>query len=62
MFDFWYDLPPMLRAIMGLVMLVIAVVIFFATRGMFIAIGLAVVGFMFMAFAGAGHNKDGYNF
>lgn len=62
MFDFWYDLPPILRAVMGLVMMAIAAVIFFATGGHLIAIGLGVVGLVFLLGAGAGKGGGGYNF
>jgi hypothetical protein len=61
MFDFWYDLPTWLRAVMGLAMMGIAVVIFFATGGTLITIGIFVVGLMFLLFCNAG-NSGGYNF
>lgn len=61
MFDFWYDLPTWLRAVMGLAMMSVAVLIFFATGGALIAIGLFVVGLMFLLFCNAG-NSGGYNF
>jgi hypothetical protein len=60
MFDFWYELPTWLRAVMGLVMMGIAVVVFFATGGL-IAIGLFVVGLILLLFCNAG-NSGGYNF
>ena len=61
MFDFWYDLPTWLRAVMGLAMMGIAVVIFFVTGGTLITIGIFVVGLMFLLFCNAG-NSGGYNF
>jgi hypothetical protein len=60
MFDFWFELPPLLRTGMGLVLLIVAAVIFFATGGL-IAIGLAVIGLMFILFSKAG-DSGGYNF
>ena len=62
MFDFWFELPPLGRALMGLVMIGIAVAIFFATGGRMIAIGLGVVGLVFLLFSGSGSNKGGYRF
>jgi hypothetical protein len=60
MFDFWYELPPLLRAGMGLLLIIVAVVVFFMT-GRVIMIGLAVVGLMFVLFSKAG-DSGGYNF
>lgn len=62
MFDFWYDLPPILRAGLGLLLIAIAVVIYFASGGRLFAIGCGVVGLVFLLGAGAGHDKGGYNF
>ena len=61
MFAFWFELPPMLRAGLGLVLMVIAGVIWFASGGTFYAIGCGVVGLMFILFAKAG-DTGGYNF
>jgi hypothetical protein len=60
MFDFWYELPPLLRAGLGLLLIIVAVVIFFMT-GRVIMIGLAVIGLMFILFSKAG-DSGGYNF
>lgn len=62
MFDFWFDLPPLGRALMGIVMIGIAVAIFFLTGGTFIVYGLGVVGLVFLLFSGSGSNKGGYRF
>lgn len=62
MFDFWFDLPPLARALMGLVMIGIAVAIFFLSGGSLITIGLGVVGLVFLLFSGSGSNKGGYRF
>ena len=62
MFDFWYELPPILRALLGLVLMGAAVAIWFATDGRLYAIGLGVVGLVFLLGAGAGRDKGGYNF
>ena len=62
MFDFWYELPPAFRAVMGLVMMAAAVVIFFATGGTFIVYGLFIVGLILLLFCTAGHGKGGYKF
>jgi hypothetical protein len=60
MFDFWYELPPLLRAGLGLLLIVAAVIIFFMT-GRVIMIGLAVIGLMMILFSKAG-DSGGYNF
>jgi hypothetical protein len=62
MFDFWYDLPPILRALMGLVMMAVAVLIWFLTGGTLYAYGLAIVGFVLLLAAGVGSDKGGYKF
>ncbi|HEY7120434.1 MAG TPA: hypothetical protein VH475_27845 [Tepidisphaeraceae bacterium] len=62
MFSFWFDLPPLLRILMGLVMVGIAVLIYFASGGTTFAIGLGVVGLVFVLASGAGSDKGGYNF
>ena len=61
MFDLWYELPTWLRVVMGLLLIVLAVVIFLVT-GRVIAIGLGAVGLVFVLAAGAGNNTGGYNF
>ena len=63
MFDFWYDLPPILRAVLGIVMMRIAVLIYFMTeRVHIVAYGLAATGFVFLLFCTAGKDKGGYKF
>ena len=62
MFDFWFELPKVLRIVMGLAMIGLAGLIFLASEGRTYAIGLGVVGLVFVLFSGAGSNKDGYNF
>ena len=61
MFDFWFELPPILRAVMGLVLIAVAVVVFFLFSGR-IAIGLGAIGIVFLLFCKAGSNTGGYNF
>ena len=62
MFDFWFDLPPLGRALMGIVMIGLAVLIFFLTGGTLITIGFGVMGLVFLLFSGSGSNKGGYRF
>ncbi len=62
MFDFWFELPTVLRIVMGLVMIGIAALIYFLTGGTRIAFGLGITGFIWVLASGAGSNKDGYNF
>jgi hypothetical protein len=61
MFDFWFELPPILRAGLGILLMVVAGVIWFASGGTLYAIGLAVVGLVFLLFCKAG-DSGGYNF
>lgn len=60
MFDFWFDLPPLLRAGLGILLMLAAAAIFLLT-GRVIAIGLFAIGLMFLLFCKAG-NDGGYNF
>jgi hypothetical protein len=62
MFDFWFGLPTPLRVVMGLVLIGIAVAIFFISGGGLVAIGLGALGIVFVLAAGAGNDKSGYNF
>ena len=62
MFDFWFDLPPLGRALMGIVMIAIAVLLFFFTGGGLIMYGLGIVGVVFLLFSGSGSTKGGYRF
>ena len=62
MFDLWFDLPPILRAGLGLLLMGIAVFIFFMTEGTRIAVGIGAVGLVFLLFCTAGSDRGGYNF
>jgi hypothetical protein len=63
MFDLWYDLPPILRAGLGILLMAISVVIYFMTESVHIVtIGLAATGLVFLLFCTAGKDKGGYNF
>jgi hypothetical protein len=61
MFDFWFELPSVLRVVMGLAMMGIAGIIWYLSGGTVFAIGLAVVGFFFVLFSKSG-DSGGYNF
>jgi fucose permease len=60
MFDFWYELPFLLRIGLGLLLIGISTLIFFAADRIWpygwIAGAIMVLG------SGAGGNKNGYNF
>jgi hypothetical protein len=62
MFDFWYDLPPILRAGFGLLLIGIAALTYFATAGTRIAYGMGLVGLVLLLFSSAGSNNSGYKF
>lgn len=62
MFDFWYELPTLFRALFALALIGAAIVIFFATGGTRIAVGLGSSGFVLLLFCSAGNDKNGYNF
>jgi hypothetical protein len=62
MFDFWYELPPLLRAAFGVLLIAIAGVIWFATGGRLYAIGLGAIGLVFLMFCSAGNDGNGYKF
>ena len=62
MFDFWYELPPIMRAGLGILLMIIAVVIFMATGGTLLAYGAFAVGLVFLLFCGAGSSGGGYKF
>ncbi|HSI32955.1 MAG: hypothetical protein ACAI43_22220 [Phycisphaerae bacterium] len=62
MFDLWFELPTWLRVVMGLALIGVAALIFFASDGRRVAIGIGVIGLMMVLFAGAGNDKSGYNF
>ena len=61
MFDFWFELPPLLRAVMGIVMMGIAALIWYFSGGHLLAYGLAIVGFILLLFCKAG-DSGGYKF
>ena len=61
MFDFWFELPPILRAGLGAVILIVCTILFFLTGGV-VFVGLAAIGLMFILFCRAGKDKGGYNF
>jgi hypothetical protein len=60
MLDWWYDLPPLLRAGVAVLLIVIGVIFFFAgTRGW----ALAVLGLVMLFFSGPSDSeKKGYRF
>jgi hypothetical protein len=62
MVEFWYDLPPVLRAVMGSVLLGIAVLMFLAGIRNRLTIIVGAVGLVCVLFAKAGHDDGGYNF
>jgi len=62
MFDFWFDLPPIGRAIFSLVLIGIAVLLWYLTGGRLYVYGLAIVGVVLLFASGAGSNKGGYKF
>ena len=62
MFDFWFDLTTPARVLFSLLLVGIAVGIFFLSGGTRVAIGLGVTGLVLLLFSGSGGNKGGYNF
>ena len=67
MFDFWYELPTPLRAILGIALMAISVIIFFVTGSAtggyhLVTIGLFVCGLVMLLFCNAGNDSGGYNF
>ena len=63
MFDFWYDLPPILRAGVGILLICIAVGAVLLTGYIYrwnIVVG--AIGLVLLLFSGAGKDKSGYNF
>jgi hypothetical protein len=62
MWDAWIDLPTWLRAVVGFLLVGLAVLIFFLTRGVRIAVVIGAVGLVMILFCGAGNDKSGYNF
>jgi hypothetical protein len=62
MFDFWFELPTLGRALLGLVLIAAAVLIWFVSDGTTYAYGLGIVGLVLLLASGAGSNKGGYKF
>ena len=62
MFEFWFDLPPLLRAIFSLAIIGVAVVLYFVTNPHRIFYGIGIVGIILLFASGAGSNKGGYKF
>jgi hypothetical protein len=60
--DFWHDLPPVLRAALDLAVVGVAAVIWLATGGRLYAVGLGAVGLAMLLFCTTGNDKSGYNF
>lgn len=60
MFDWWTELPPLLRAGFAVLLIVFGAVLFFAgTRGWM----LAIVGLVLLCFSGpSSSEKSGYRF
>jgi hypothetical protein len=58
-FEFWYDLPILLRVGLSLLLIGISVLTYFTGR---IWISPGAVGMILLFFCGAGRNSDGYNF
>jgi hypothetical protein len=62
MFSFWYDLPPVFRAALGILLILIAVGIYYLTDGTRLSVGLGATGLVLLLFSRAGSNGSGYNF
>jgi hypothetical protein len=62
MIDFWAGLPPMLRAGRGVLLIIVALVIWFASGGRLYAIGIGALGIVFLLFCNIGNDSGGYNF
>ncbi len=62
MWDAWIDLPTWLRALAGFLLVGVAVLVFFLTRGIRIPVGIGAVGLVMILFCGIGNDKSGYNF
>jgi hypothetical protein len=63
MFDFWYELPPLYRALFGLALIGVAVGTVFLTGYIYrwnIVVG--AIGLVSLLFCGAGSNNNGYRF
>ena len=62
MIDFWAGLPPVLRAGLGVLLIIAAVAIWFASGGRLYAIGIGALGLIFLLFCNIGNDSGGYNF
>jgi hypothetical protein len=62
MFDSWYDLPPLLRVGLGVVLLGLAVVFFLGGVTIRVVVPIGVFGLVCILFCRAGHDDGGYNF
>ena len=62
MFDFWYELPPWLRSVVGSILIVIAVLMFLGGIGIRLPAILGGAGLVCVLFSRAGHDGSGYNF
>jgi hypothetical protein len=58
----WYELPPLLRAGVGVLFIILAVLGFFAHVRMRLYVTLGAVGLVMVLFCRAGHDDSGYNF
>lgn len=61
MFDIWYEMPTWLRAVVGLLMLLVGIGLVLIGTGRF-GLAIAATGFVLMLFSGAGNDSNGYNF
>jgi len=58
----WYDLPPLLRAGVGVLLIILAVLGFFARLTMRVYVPVGAAGLVMVLFCKAGHDDGGYNF
>jgi hypothetical protein len=58
----WSDLPPLLRAGVGVLFIVLAVLGFFAHLTMRVYVPFGALGLVMVLFCKAGHDDSGYNF
>ena len=62
MFDFWYELPPLLRAGFGVLLILVAAAIWFFSGGRTYAYGAGIVGLVMVLASNAGGDSNGYKF
>ena len=60
MFDLWFELPPLLRAGLGLLLLLAFGLIWLLAGRIWFWLG--AVGLIFILFSGSGSNSKGYRF